>query len=181
MSGDGSWGWAGGEVAVSLELARMLAIQAADCMLYLPEGEVASLTPVYPDRWRVVTCEGRVGHVPRLSDTRSWVALGSSWVSPRWLRREGDFWRDPAGFLYPYQELAEAEVVEESAHGIRWISHVKQKAVWATDDGEVDCELKFSAALAAYSELIRIGCGFAASVMARASARSCWIRVRSCG
>ncbi|MFN8607502.1 MAG: hypothetical protein U0931_08220 [Vulcanimicrobiota bacterium] len=134
----------------------MLAIQAADCMLYLPESEVASLTPVYPDRWRAVTFDCRVGHIPRLLDTRSWVALGTSWVSPRWLRREGDFWRDPAGFLYPYQELAEAEVLEESAHGIRWISHVKQKATWTTDEGEVACELKFLAALAAYSDLIRI-------------------------
>lgn len=125
-------------------------------MLYLPESEVASLTPVYPDRWRVVTSDGRVGHIPRLSDTRSWVALGTSWVSPAWLRREGDFWRDPAGFLYPYQQLPEPEVVEESAHGIRWLSHLKQKAMWATDDGEVACELKFSEALAAYPDLIRL-------------------------
>ena len=134
----------------------MLAIQAADCMLYLPESKVASLTPVYPDRWRVVTFDGRVGHVPRLTDTSCWVALGNAWVSPRWLLREGNCWRDPAGFLYPYCELPEPEVLEESARGIRWISHVKQKAVWATDEGEVACELKFQAALAAYSDLIRI-------------------------
>ena len=117
----------------------MLAIQAADCMLYLPESKVASLTPVYQDSWRVVTFDGRVGHVPRLTDTSCWVALGNAWVSPRWLLREGNCWRDPAGFLYPYCELPEPEVLEESARGIRWISHVKQKAVWATDEGEVVC------------------------------------------
>jgi hypothetical protein len=134
----------------------MLAIQAADGMLYLPESEVASLTPVYPSRWRVVTCDGRVGHVPRLGETRFWVALGSSWVTPRWLVREGECWRDPAGFLYAYQALAEPEVLEESAQGVRWLYHLKQKSWWVTDEGEVACDEKFLKALAIYPDLIRI-------------------------
>ena len=134
----------------------MLAIQAADGMLYLPESEVASLTPVYPSRCRVVTWDGRVGHVPRLGETGFWVSLGSSWVNPRWLVREGESWRDPAGFLYPYQALAEPEVLEESAHGVRWLYHVKQKATWVTDEGEVACDTKFSKALTIYPDLIRI-------------------------
>ena len=125
-------------------------------MLYLPESEVASLTPVYPERWRVVTCAGRVGHVPRLGETRCWVALGASWVNPRWLEREGEFWRDPAGFLYPYQALAEPEVYQESARGVQWLYHRKQKAVWVTDAGEVACDAKFLKALAVYPDLIRI-------------------------
>lgn len=125
-------------------------------MLYLPEGEVASVTPVYPERWRVVTATGQVGHIPRLGETRGWVGLGSSWVNPRWLVRRGEFWQDPAGFLYPYQVLAEADLFEESARGIRWLYHVKQKAVWVTDEGEVACDLKFLHALAVHPDLIRI-------------------------
>lgn len=101
-------------------------------------------------------CAGRVGHVPRLGETRCWVALGASWVNPRWLEREGEFWRDPAGFLYPYQALAEPEVYQESARGVQCLYHIKQKAVWVTDAGEVACDAKFLKALAVYPDLIRI-------------------------
>lgn len=147
---------AGKKVGSSLERGRMLAIQTAEEMLYLPESEVATLTPVFPSRWRAVTRDGRVGHLPRLGETRYWVALGSSWVTPRHLVRDGDFWRDPAGFLYPFQALDHPDVLEESAHGIRWLYHKRQKAVWVTDSGEVECDTRFLKALAVYTDLIRI-------------------------
>lgn len=133
----------------------MLAVQAADCMLYLPESEIASLTPVYPDRWRVVTAAGQVGHVPRLSDTRPWAALGSGWGNPRWLVRQGDHWRDPAGFLYPYQPMPEATEPDPTS-ATQWLFRKGKQAFWVTDQGEIPCDTSFLRALAVYPDLIRI-------------------------
>lgn len=147
-----------GKIQGVLKSGLMLAIQAADCMLYYPETEVASLTPVYPERWRVVTADGRVGHVPRLADTRFWVALGSSWVSPRWLVREGDFWLDPAGFRYPYRPLAEQPELSQAASPIQWLHYTVagRRGDWFTDKGEEPCEVGILEALAKNPDLIRI-------------------------
>jgi hypothetical protein len=142
-----------------MEQVPMLAVQCADCMLYLPEHEVASLTPVYPERWRVVTSDGRVGHVPRLVETRYWVALGSSLVNPAWLVREGKFWLDPAGFGYAYQPLPQPEAAAEVASSVQWLywmAGARNRVFWVTDEGEVACEDGFLQALAKNPDLIRI-------------------------
>lgn len=82
-------------------------------MLYLPKSEVASLTPVYPSRWRVATSAGRVGHVPRLGETRFWVALGSSGVTPRWLVREGESWRAFCTGVFASMSVKNAHIADE--------------------------------------------------------------------
>jgi hypothetical protein len=85
----------------------MLVVQTAKDMLYVPGEEVATLTPTYPDRWRVVLSDGRVGHRHGVLPEGPWVRLGPGWARPEWLRREGEFWVDPADFRYAYEPLAE--------------------------------------------------------------------------
>lgn len=116
----------------------MLAVQTASGMLYVPASEIASIVPCYPDRVRVVLGDGRVGHRPGRVDSGPWARIGELWLNPRWLVRDGDFWRDPAGFLFPYEDLEEP-VFEEPSDLIA-VERRGRSWVWRSDSGETSGE-----------------------------------------
>ncbi len=75
-----------------------------------------------------------------------WVPIGAGWVRPEWLVREGDFWRDPAGFLYTYAPLPEVteepeEEEEELPAGLIAVEYRNKKWIWRTETEESECEL----------------------------------------
>ena len=137
----------------------MLAVQTADENLFVPDLDIASLTPVYPNRTRVVMADGRVGHRPGPPPPGPWVQLHDSWVNPQHLIREGDCWKDPADYLYPYQPLAEIEVEEEETDlpdGLVAFEVRDRAYFWRTDTGLEECDLKPAQAQQLYPQLCLI-------------------------
>lgn len=123
----------------------MLVVQTAEDMLYVPGREVATIMPTYPERWRVVLCDGRVGHRHGDLPTGPWARLGRGWANSTWLRRQGEEWVDPADFHYPYEPLAdppedehESECVPE---GLLVVEKRGKNWVWRTDSEELPCDL----------------------------------------
>ncbi|MBX3167836.1 MAG: hypothetical protein KF760_10510 [Candidatus Eremiobacteraeota bacterium] len=114
-------------------------VQTAEGMLYVPGDEVATVMPAYPDRWRVVLRDGRVGHRHGKLPEGPWVRLGAGRACPRWLRREGEHWVDPGGFRYTYEPLGEPaeEVVDEQLPlGLLAVERRGREWVWRTHSGE---------------------------------------------
>lgn len=70
-----------------------------------PDELIASLTPAYPQRLRVVTHDGTVGYLPGSFPEGPWQPLGQSRVHPNWLQRVEDQLEDPARFRYPGANL----------------------------------------------------------------------------
>jgi hypothetical protein len=70
-----------------------------------PQQLVASLTPAYPDRVRVVTHDGTVGYRPGGLPEGPWQPLNGSLVHANWLRPVQHQLEDPAGFTYPAASL----------------------------------------------------------------------------
>lgn len=83
----------------------MIVCQDRDGLVFWPEHQVASLTPEFRGRWRVVFADGSVAHRPTEPPPGPWLPLGSSRVLPQLLRRVGEELEDPAGFRFPYQCL----------------------------------------------------------------------------
>lgn len=135
----------------------MLLVQTADEVLCVPEGEVASVMPVFPDRWRVVLGDGRVGHRTGAVPEGPWLALGDGWVRPEWLRREGDFWVDPAEYRYAYEPLGESPVLEQEDDGLpAGLLTVESRDgdwFWCTETGEFPSDLKRAQLLDLYPQL----------------------------
>jgi len=142
----------------------MLAIQTAQGVRLAPFEQVASLTPVRPNRTRVVLCDGTVGHLPGDPPEGPWVRLGPSWLCPQGLVRDGDSWRDPADYLYPYQPLETAPEVEdesELAPTLQSFHRENRKVFWRTDSGDEPCPTPYRPTLVAYPELLDLGTGVA--------------------
>lgn len=143
----------------------ILAVQTASGVRLAPYEQVASLTPVRLQRTQVVLADGTVGHRPGPPPQGPWTALGASWVLPRLLVREGECWRDPGGFLYPYQPLEEPEEGEdEEEEGeleccVQSLHRVNRKVFWRTDSGDVPCETAYLPTVAAYDDLLSLGTG----------------------
>jgi hypothetical protein len=76
-------------------------------IFFVPEHDVATLTPEWKSRWRVVTRDGTQGTIPYAPPAGPWVRLGDSWVNPAHLKATptGE-WQDPKGFVYIAGELA---------------------------------------------------------------------------
>lgn len=101
---------------------------------FWPEQLVASLTPAYPDRVRVVTADGSVGYRPLPMPEGSWVPVGESRVRPGLLLPCGEGWMDPAEFEHPG---AVAEVEPEYQPEPFWaLRRVEGEWRWL-DGGEV--------------------------------------------
>ena len=138
----------------------MLACQTADENLFVPDLDIASLTPVHPNRTRVVLADGTVAHRPGPPPPGPWVKLHDSWVTPHHLVREGDYWKDPGNYLYPYEPLAEIEVEEEETdlpEGLIAFEVHDHVYFWRTDTGLVECDLKPAQAQQLYPQLCLIG------------------------
>lgn len=136
----------------------MLAVQTESQNLFVPDLEIASLTPVYPDRIRVVLADGRVAYRPGPMPAGPWVSLHQSRVNPKHLTRQGDFWEDPAGYRYPYLPLEEIEEEEPDLPGdiLTFEAH-RGKYFWRTDSGLRECELKPDQAQQLYPQLAKLG------------------------
>lgn len=134
----------------------MLAVQTAEENLYVPEWAIASLTPVHPHRTRVVLADGTVAHRPGPPPAGPWVPLHHSWVLPHHLTREGDFWKDPGDYLYPYAPLAELEIEEEESglpEGLIAFEVHDKAYFWRTDTGLEPADLKPAQAEQLYPQL----------------------------
>lgn len=74
-----------------------------------PKDRIASLTPAFPDRLRVVTEDGSLGYLPLAQPPSGpWVPLGTALVQPALLHANPPHWLDPAGFAFPHQPLPSA-------------------------------------------------------------------------
>jgi hypothetical protein len=102
---------------------------------------------------------GGVAHRPGRVDSGPWSRVGEIWLNPRWLVRVGDFWRDPAGFEFPFEDLEEP-VFEEHSDLIAVESRGRLKWAWRRDSGDSPCELKPLDFLALHPELCLVhkGC-----------------------
>lgn len=137
----------------------MLAVETADENLFVPDLEIASLTPVYPNRTRVVLADGTVAHRPGPPPAGPWAKLHDSWVTPSLLVREGEFWKDPAGYLYPYVQLPDLESEDEGIDlpdGLICFEVQDGAYYWRTDSGLLECDLKPHQALELYPQLCHI-------------------------
>ena len=138
----------------------MLAVQTADENLFVPDEDIASLTPVYPNRTRVVLADGTVAHRPGPPPPGPWVPLHDSWVNPRHLSREGDHWKDPGDYLYPYLPLRSIQIEEEETdlpEGLIVFEMHGGEYFWRTDTELLECDLKPDQALQIYPQLCPIG------------------------
>jgi len=140
-------------------------------LLFAPVAEIATLTPEYRERWRVVLSDGTVANRPSPPPDGPWVLLGKSWVAPRHLVATEAGWRDPAGFLYPSGKLPEPHPVTE----VRWPPSVpplpcppervisllgyERNCYWHTDDGDVHWKIPAVRAAAAHPGLVKLGKG----------------------
>ncbi len=121
----------------------MLLVQTADDLLYVPDRDIASIMPTYPDRWRIVLQDGRVGHRTGPAPQGPWVPLQNGWVRPEHLKKEDNHWVDPAGFRYPYQPLdipEEEEPASDLPPGLLTVERRDKTWFWCTDSGELPCE-----------------------------------------
>ena len=138
-----------------------LIVQTAQEMLYVPGDEVATLMPAYPNRWRVVLSDGRVGHRQGQLPEGPWVRLGAGWVSPRCLRREGDYWVDPAGFRYHHEPLAEPpgdELEDEQLPlGLLSVERRGREWWWRTDFGDSASGLNVHQLRELFADLVEVG------------------------
>lgn len=104
--------------------------------------------PAYPDRWRVVLADGRVGHRTGEVPPGPWVRLGRGWANPDHLDHQNDSWVDPAGFAYAHEPLSDspAEITddEELPVGLLTVENGGKDWFWRTDSGELPCELSLN-------------------------------------
>ena len=84
----------------------MLIFEDDQSLCLWPEELIASLTPAYPQRLRVVTHDGTVGYLPGDFPPGPWQPLGPSRVHPNWLRPVQDLLQDPAALSFPFASLS---------------------------------------------------------------------------
>lgn len=113
----------------------MLALEDEDGLFFAPPSQVASITPEFAGRWRVVLADGRLTYGANLT-----TLLNLEHLTPEADGR----WRDPAGFTYPAQTLQPVaptrplpaiEGLPCPPERVRGFS----QAAWLTDEGEVPC------------------------------------------
>jgi hypothetical protein len=138
----------------------MVVVQTATEMLYVPFRDIASIMPTYPRRWRIVLADGRVGHRTGPLPDGAWVPLGEGWVRPEHLTRDGDFWRDPAGFRYAYVPLPDADDPQEEDEGLPEgliaVESRNRRWFWRTETGETDCELNSDGLREVFPSLVKV-------------------------
>ena len=135
--------------------SRCLALEDRDGIRFVPYQDIATLTPAYPQRWRAVMKDGSLAYHPGSLPKGPWIALGTSWVRPEHLRREGDQWIDPGGFRYPYQQLECAPPVGPADEVL---SLRKEGGVvsWHCDQGDRESDLEFDQAARQHPGMVRL-------------------------
>ncbi len=147
-------------------------LQDEQGLLFAPESDIATLTPEYRERWRVVLKDGTVANRPTPPPPGPWVPHGKSLVAPCHLVATAEGWRDPAGFLYAPGDLpAPPEPKEEErwpptvpalpCHPDRVISLLgyERNCYWHTDDGDIHWKIPAVQAAEAHPTLLKIGKG----------------------
>lgn len=141
----------------------MLISEDFDGLLFHPLEDVASLTPEYRHRWRVVDAVGRVSSILSPPPPGPWVPAGGSLVHPKWIHNGFD----PAGFSHPAHELPPAppppqpvaieglpcnsfEVVRLEGVGENGLA-----CTWYTDRGEFRWDMSASRAAALHPDLLQ--------------------------
>jgi len=132
----------------------VIALQDEGGLLFRPEFEIAVLVPDGHGRWRASLRDGGVAHLPGECPAGPWVPLADAWVLPQLLRRDGDFWVDPAGFRYAYAPLESVpeepqpidEVITLCSRGTGSVSH--------TDRGDFESPLTAVQAARAHPQLL---------------------------
>lgn len=145
----------------------MLAIQSELENLFVSDWEIASLTPVHPDRIRVVLGDGRVFFRPGPMPSGPGLTAQGSRLNARFLRREGDDWRDPADYLHDYEPVEEWEAEESDSlpEGTLTFEGLYPKYFWRTDLGVLDTNLKPDQALQLHRTLCEIGKSFLVNML----------------
>lgn len=149
-----------------------MVLQDDQGLLFASFAEVATMTPEYRERWRVVLGDGTVAFRTTPPPAGPWVLHGKSWVAPRHMVKTETGWRDPAGFQYGPGELPEPPAVGEEA---RWPPTVpelpcppervisllgyERKCYWHTDDGDIHWNLPAVRAAVAHPGLVKVGKG----------------------
>lgn len=107
----------------------MLIFEDDQSICLWPEELIASLTPAYPNRMRVVTHDGLVGYRPEDNFPGGpWQPLQGALVHPNHLKWVQDHREDPAGFPYPGASLTTTKgwrtptywACEKLARGLIW-------------------------------------------------------------
>ncbi|MBX3172565.1 MAG: hypothetical protein KF760_34500 [Candidatus Eremiobacteraeota bacterium] len=137
----------------------MLALQDEQGLLFRSAGEIAALVPDGFGRWRVSLREGAVAHIPGERPAGPWVALGEAWVLPELLTREGDSWRDPAGFLYAYAPLQPSGWVEPALSSVVTLTSQGTGSVLHTMQGDVESPLTAVQKAREFPELVLLARG----------------------
>lgn len=124
----------------------MIALQDEHGLVFWRERDIATLTPEFRNRWQAVMRDGSVAFRPTPPPPGPWVSLGPSLVMPDLLERVGDHWRDPAGFLHPYEELPAATPAPEPLPDVPGVpcrrdeiyalTLEEDQVVWHTDVGD---------------------------------------------
>ena len=134
----------------------MVVFQDCDGLVFYPAERIASVTPTFPGRWRVVAHDGTVGYRPDLP-AGPWVALGASRVAPQWLQRAADRLLDPGGFDHPKEQLEPVDF-PEAAQGSDLPCPAEniwawQKGQWLTDQGAVEAALSAAEVLRRHPDM----------------------------
>lgn len=107
----------------------MLIFEDDQSICLWPEELIASLTPAYPNRLRVVTHDGLVGYRPEDHfPAGPWKSVQGALVHPNYLSQGKEHREDPAGFPYPAAGEARAKAwkapsywaCEKLAGGLIW-------------------------------------------------------------
>jgi len=109
----------------------MLVAQDAFGLVFATEERVASLTPAFPNRWRVVFADGTVAYFPGPLPSGPWLRLGESYILPQLLRQTEEGREDPAHFPFPPHSLLPVPFPPEPP-----VAELpcRTDAIWALDD-----------------------------------------------
>jgi len=145
----------------------MLILQDPDGLVLWPKREVASIRPERA-RFQCVLRDGSVAHFPGAVPEGPWHKLGDCWVLPELLRREGEFWVDPASFPYPWVDLPPTPPAELEPDGdglpckpskIWALTGEGRQALWRTDEGDVSAGMYAVQARKLHPDLVHAGRG----------------------
>lgn len=140
----------------------MIQFQDEHGLVFWPARDVATLTPEYRNRWQAVMRDGSVAFRPTPPPP------GTPLLNPAHLTKIDQHWKDPAGFLHPYQPLATIPPPEEkppipgvpcARQQIYSLTQTDQDApvIWHTDLGDFPASgTKTNQVAKAMPELVRI-------------------------
>lgn len=126
----------------------MIVFQDEQGLCFWPEELIAAITPAFPNRLRVVTCDGSLGYCPLPMPEGPWLAAGDSQVQPGWLRNN----TDAAGF--DHGPVPSAPLPDYQPEPYWMLEQTEDGLFWHDDQAAVPCTLPLEEA---QKGLIRCG------------------------